>query len=357
VGAQRVIERERRWATPAAIAAVVTAVLFVASIVIQQTAGISTSSSDAVVERSLHDHSAALFLTSVVRSISFLLLPWPLLYLFRAAQARNPRVQSTMVAFVFIGPILFAAQGIVSAIGQNQAASDYVRVAPTEQVRAYPMFKKQLKQDPGSLDRVTIYSADDSHQLEVQETGGTFYKVDQYPTGTESALSGELDQAQVDSETDSDTGSQAGDAFARHVVDDNGTVKVAAAVALPALLGLVIMMVYVPLQAQRVGLLTRFFGSLGIAFGAALVLIPPALIGVMVWIGYLGLVFVGRVPGGRPPAWDAGEAVPWPRPGEDSSAPAGGGGAIEGQASEVSEGEPSPATGESPERRKRKRRT
>jgi hypothetical protein len=123
-------------------------------------------------------------------------------------------------------------------------------------------------------------------------------------------------------------------------------------------LGLVVMMIYVPLQAQRVGLLSRFFGSFGMALGASMILIlPVALLGVLVWVGYLGLLFVGRVPGGRPPAWDAGEAVPWPRPGEGGAAASPGGGAIEGEATEVGEGEPSPATGETAgERRKRKRR-
>jgi hypothetical protein len=27
-----------------------------------------------------------------------------------------------------------------------------------------------------------------------------------------------------------------------------------------------------------------------------------------------------RLPGGRPPAWDAGEAIPWPSPGEKAAA-------------------------------------
>jgi hypothetical protein len=115
-------------------------------------------------------------------------------------------------------------------------------------------------------------------------------------------------------------------------------------------------MIYVPLQAQRVGLLSRFFSSLGMALGASMILLlPVALLGVLVWTGYLGLMFVNRVPGGRPPAWDAGEAVPWPRPDEQQDQPQGGDGAIEGAATEV--GGTAPSDGESqPARRKRKRR-
>jgi hypothetical protein len=36
----------------------------------------------------------------------------------------------------------------------------------------------------------------------------------------------------------------------------------------------------------------------------------------LLWFAYFGLLVAGWVPGGRPPAWAAGEAVPWPSPGE-----------------------------------------
>src|SRR5439155_1855413 len=145
-----------------------------------------------------------------------------------------------------------------------------------------------------------------------------------YPDSAESRLPGRLDAAGVDHETDSDAAARPGDALATHTTDNASTLQVAQAILFPAVLGLVVMMIYTPLQAQRVGLLSRFFGSLGMALGASMILIlPVALLGVLVWTGYLGLLFVGRVPGGRPPAWDAGEAVPWLRPGEED-APAGG---------------------------------
>ena len=32
------------------------------------------------------------------------------------------------------------------------------------------------------------------------------------------------------------------------------------------------------------------------------------------WLGALGLLFLGNWPGGRGPAWETGEAVPWPSP-------------------------------------------
>ena len=53
----------------------------------------------------------------------------PLLYLFRAAQARNPRVRAAMVGFVFIGPVLMAGQTIVNWVAVSQISSDFVEQA------------------------------------------------------------------------------------------------------------------------------------------------------------------------------------------------------------------------------------
>ena len=69
--------------------------------------------------------------------------------------------------------------------------------------------------------------------------------------------------------------------------------------------------------------MTRFVGSLGVGLGVAAIFIPPlVLLPAVLWagyLGYLGLLFIDRAPGGRPPAWAAGEAIPWPRPGDEES--------------------------------------
>jgi hypothetical protein len=70
---------------------------------------------------------------------------------------------------------------------------------------------------------------------------------------------------------------------------------------------------------MRTGLLSRFWGSLGMVAGIAFVLGPLFLV-TLVFFVYLGLLILGLVPGGRPPAWEAGEAVPWPTPGEKAAA-------------------------------------
>jgi hypothetical protein len=78
--------------------------------------------------------------------------------------------------------------------------------------------------------------------------------------------------------------------------------------------GVAFLFVMVPLRARRVGLLTSFMGILG-AIAGALVVFQLAGISAVVqafWLGAVGALFLGRWPGGRGPAWETGEAEPWP---------------------------------------------
>ncbi len=355
MGRERIIERERRWAVPAAVFALVPLVLYIISIFVVGQAHLVGGSSEAAQLTSLHDNSGTVLISSVVRGIGFLLLPIPFLYLFRAAQARSTRVQAAMVGFVFIGPILFGAQGIVQAIGAGKAASDFVS-APSETPRSYADYQKQVKQSPDQIAKVTIYA--DAHALEVEQTGDGFYQVKKFPSADQSKITSDLTAAGIDTDTDTDTGTGPPDAEANKITGDNGTLQASQGLLLPAVLGLVVLMVYVPLQALRCGLVTRFLGSLGMALGASMILILPiAVLAMLAWTGFLGLTFVGRVPGGRPPAWDAGKAIPWPRPGDQVIAD-GNGDAIEGDATEVdadASGDSGTKT-RSPQKRKRKSR-
>lgn len=69
------------------------------------------------------------------------------------------------------------------------------------------------------------------------------------------------------------------------------------------------------LNAMRAGLLSRFMGALGMIVGGLLILpiLPGGQSTVQIfWLAALGMLFLGRWPNGRGPAWDSGEAVPWP---------------------------------------------
>lgn len=66
--------------------------------------------------------------------------------------------------------------------------------------------------------------------------------------------------------------------------------------------------------ARRAGLLSNFLGILGIIVGVLLVLPlfgrPPVI--AYFWTIALGFLFIDRWPQGRGPAWESGEAIPWP---------------------------------------------
>jgi hypothetical protein len=75
--------------------------------------------------------------------------------------------------------------------------------------------------------------------------------------------------------------------------------------------------VMLPLRARRVGLMSPFMGILGVVTGALLVLQIVPLVPVVIeafWLGALGVLYLGTWPGGRGPAWETGEAEPWPTP-------------------------------------------
>jgi hypothetical protein len=78
--------------------------------------------------------------------------------------------------------------------------------------------------------------------------------------------------------------------------------------------GVAFLFVMLPLRARRVGLLSQFMGILG-AIAGALMVLPLAGVSPVIqafWLGAFALLLLDRWPGGRGPAWDSGEAEPWP---------------------------------------------
>jgi hypothetical protein len=119
------------------------------------------------------------------------------------------------------------------------------------------------------------------------------------------------------------------------LVAGNAAIGVAQGLQLAGILGVLVGLVYTSLHAMRTGLLTRFFGSLGMALGVSILFLGP--LGIIIFVLALGLLFADRWPGGRPPAWDEGRAIPWPKPGE--APPEEGDGAAADPAAPGREGE------------------
>ncbi|MEA2465980.1 MAG: hypothetical protein QOJ57_106 [Thermoleophilaceae bacterium] len=94
---------------------------------------------------------------------------------------------------------------------------------------------------------------------------------------------------------------------------DGGVVAVSG-IGTAAGLGIAFMFILVSLNAMRAGLLSRFMGILGIIVGVLLVIPLQGNLPVVqvFWMGALAALFLDKWPQGRGPAWDSGEAIPWP---------------------------------------------
>lgn len=150
------------------------------------------------------------------------------------------------------------------------------------------------------------------------------------------------------------------------VVDQglSGLTIFASVVGLPGTLGLALVLVFVSLNAMRVGLLTRFMGVLGIISGALQVLpLIAAPVVQTAWLLMLSLLILGRWPNGQPAAWRTGNAEPWPSSGHVQEQRRRAAAERRGEVHEPEAPEPAPASvsadpspSASARKRKRKRR-
>lgn len=134
------------------------------------------------------------------------------------------------------------------------------------------------------------------------------------------------------------TGDHAND-VANDVITGQSLAGLITGVAIAGGLAFAFAMTYTCFQAMRVGLLTRFWGSLGAALGVASIALSQY---TPLFFIYLGLLIGGLTPRGRPPAWDTGKAMPWPTPGERAAESLRGedGDTIEGHGSDVDDSGP-----------------
>lgn len=139
---------------------------------------------------------------------------------------------------------------------------------------------------------------------------------------------------------------------AEEALRDQGPLSVAAGLSGALSLGFALVLLNV--NAMRAGIESRFMGVIGVIVGALPVLssllpIISASFVQLFWVTALGFLFLDKWPGGRGPAWETGEATPWPsaadRRLEQVEAPA------EGTPRE----DPRPAEA-TPQKRKRKRK-
>jgi hypothetical protein len=278
-GNSELLARERSWSTRAGLAGIFGALIAFAGFLVLQTSLSSGTNFESLVEA--HEKASSVWIAGSLTGLGYLLLAPPLLFLFRAAQGRSERVKNQFVGLVLAGPILLGVSGLGLAGGTQQAANTYLEGA--------------------AKSTLTPKEAAKECKEEAQEKGQKEFAEEFEPEGGRSSAAVCLRQKR-----DED--------FASNSIKESSLVKISQFVGLAGGLALVVALLYTCLWSMRTGLLSRFWGSLGMAVGiAALIGLTPL---ALLWFLYLGVLLVGRIPGGRPPAWAAGEAIPWPTPGE-----------------------------------------
>ena len=275
------LERESRWAVPVAIATFAAVVLIIGTGFVDSVSGDGT----AEVLVSVDENGGSVILTALMQAAAFVLIALPITYLFRAAAARSDQVRTQLIGLVIAAPLFLALSSGLSAIAQQEAADQFV----------------------AGEAKSTLTQAEAKEEcVEERQDEGDDFLVDEYePAKGESPLAA-CQSRKVEDDEASNARTEA--SFA----------PFATGFGIAGGLGFVVALVYSCLWAMRTGLLSRFWGALGMALGVGTLLgLLPFL---LVWFVYFALVVLDRVPGGRPPAWEAGEAIPWPTPGEKAAA-------------------------------------
>jgi hypothetical protein len=278
---QEAIAWEARWAVPVAVATLLAVALMIASGLVSAVSG----DGDAEVLRSVHEHSGSVVFSGILQGIGFALLAVPLIYLFRVVRARSDRVRSQLIGLVVIAPIFLGLAAGIATGARTEAADQFVAGEAKSTLSAKEAMEECVseRKDEGAQDFADKYS---------------------------SGAGEEAPAACEDRRIEDDEASNA--------IGEASLSSLASGLGLAGGLGFVVALFYSCLWAMRTGVLTRFWGSLGMALGIAALL--GLIIFTLAWFIYFALLVIGRVPGGRPPAWAAGEAIPWPTPGQKAAA-------------------------------------
>jgi hypothetical protein len=205
---------------------------------------------------SVNESAGSFYAATALQAVAALAMILVFYYLFRATIARTPTIPRWFAYVIVIGPAMYAVGQFVSAVTQVDVAETFAN-----QDYSFP------DADPDS-------------------------NLDQCP-----AIRGGL-----------------GEDCAEELARDKAN---GAAIGLGLLgsVSIAFMFVMLPLRARKAGLLSPFMSILGVFAGILFVL--PLFPGVPVviqafWLGAVGALFLGNWPGGRGPAWETGNADPWP---------------------------------------------
>lgn len=278
---RQLLSWESKWSVPTGIATFAAVVLLVAAaVVIGQVSG----EGEAEILTSAHEHSSDITISAILQVAGFVVLVAPMYFLFRAAAGRSEKMRRQLIGLAIIAPLFFALSAGLSAIATNEAADNFAagEAKPT----------------------LTASEAVKECSSDLKDEGKEKFEEKWDAQGKTPA------QDCKDTKLANDEASNA--------ISEASLQGVAFGFGLAARLGLAIALFYSCLWAMRSGLLTRFWGSLGMALAVAALLLRVEFS--MIFFIYFGLLLIDKLPGGRPPAWAAGEAIPWPSQGEKMAA-------------------------------------
>jgi Domain of unknown function (DUF4386) len=137
VAKEEQLEWEARAARPAALAAFAAIALLLGYIVVQQAVALrSRPHNSHELLPTIHKESSAWVASSVLQGLSLLSLAVVLWYLFRVTRHRRPELPSWAVYVIFLGPVLLAVAGVLSALDQLDVADRFLRSGVRSEKRA-----------------------------------------------------------------------------------------------------------------------------------------------------------------------------------------------------------------------------
>jgi hypothetical protein len=119
------IEREKREALPAAIAAIASGVLALIGFVFLQTAGRNRPNNDPGRVLHYNDHATQILVGNILVSLGALASGYAMLYLYKATKGRRPQTINAARVCAIVGPVILAISQIAVQVVLLQKAHDF----------------------------------------------------------------------------------------------------------------------------------------------------------------------------------------------------------------------------------------